>query len=197
MAEYLPRINTVTLLGALVLFFLPWTEIQCSGRHVATQSGLQAIYGGFSLSDDLQAKMDAEQGSAEPEDDIGYAYPIAIALLLVLVGTLMAGMQLLRAGKAPIAPGLLAALALALLALQIAIAFPVNREIARQMAESAASESDALAQSMSAMIEVRADRTNWFIFELLCLAIPAGLYLNSKLPRPRQPSAAVASTEQL
>ncbi len=49
------KLNIGTTLAVLVLFFLPWIDIQCSQKSFATQTGIQTIYGGGSPSEEMKA----------------------------------------------------------------------------------------------------------------------------------------------
>jgi hypothetical protein len=40
----LQKINLVTALAALLLFFLPWIDFQCCGKSMATPTGIQTIH---------------------------------------------------------------------------------------------------------------------------------------------------------
>lgn len=190
MSQYLPRINFFALLAALALFALPWTEIKCNGRNLATQNGVQTIYGGISLDESLEAASERQpagerQQSQDRSDRTGFAPLVALAGLVVLAGAGLAFIAMTKHTATVFAPGLLAGIALLLLLVQLVIGFPVNREIAKAIAEQKSSDDPPVA----VMMDLRADRTTWFYLELLCLAIPAGFYINSRLPRqqPQRP----------
>lgn len=118
-------IKLSSALGALALFFLPWIDIQCSGKSVATQTGLQAIVGQATLAEERQT----ERGSLhrqEPES-LGSARLVAGGLIVLVFAVLL--LLLAVAGHHPLAEGigsLLCALALALLITQVIEGFPVK-----------------------------------------------------------------------
>ena len=124
----LQKINLVTALAALVLFFLPWIDIQCSGTSMATQSGVQIIYGGGSPSQEMK-DLDGKDGSGKEDqskqESMGFAPLVGLALLAV-VGAVVAAFAAIRS-PAPRGnlPGILCAVALGLIALQMSIGFPM------------------------------------------------------------------------
>jgi hypothetical protein len=50
------------------LFFLPWVNLSCSGRTIATQTGLQASYGGVTI--DARLEKAVGNNKAAPKDDM-------------------------------------------------------------------------------------------------------------------------------
>lgn len=80
----LQKINLVTSLAALILFFLPWIDIQCSGKSMATQTGMQIIYGGASQAQDAEAfekEGKIKRSGGESDDSLGSAPLVAMAVL--------------------------------------------------------------------------------------------------------------------
>jgi len=187
------RIHLGLLCGALVLFFLPWTNVQCSGRLMATQSGVQATYGSLSLSEDMQAMVDKNAKKTGPEqskDGIGLAILVGLALLAVLAGVVVGAIMVFKGTTLAVQPGVLALGALALLLIQAGVGFPINHAIAKSRADTAAQKDD-MASAIGAAMPFSAERTAWFYIELITLAIPAGIYINSKLPN--RPAAVESS----
>ena len=132
------KLNIGTTLAALVLFFLPWTDIRCSDKSLATQTGIQTIYGGGSPSADMEAfeKEQSEKSAGEKMgESMGYAPLVAIALLAV-IGAVVAAFISLRsdneAHKTMV--GIFCAVALALLAAQMMIGFPAKKKLGESMA---------------------------------------------------------------
>jgi hypothetical protein len=121
------------LLLALIVFPLPFVELRCTGGAAAgqvmcSQSGLQGIYGGETFHTRLQAEIDQAKNEGRavnvPEGRFSPAlllYPFAL-LAGVVVGF----------GAAPgpvrtVATGALGLFALALLAVQLVIGFPLEQ----------------------------------------------------------------------
>ncbi len=81
-----------TLWPALVLFFLPWTNLSCNDRVLVHQSGLQSCYGGFSPSAQVRRMMERNQlpGQQAPErlPIAPFTIPFAGFLVLGLIGGL-------------------------------------------------------------------------------------------------------------
>ena len=139
------KLHIGTTLAALVLFFLPWIDIQCSQQSIATQTGIQSIYGGGSPTKEMQAFMDDEGQSASRQDDsedsMGHAPLIGIALLAV-VGAVIVSFIAIRSDE-PIlntVVGILCAAALVLISAQMAIGFPAKTSLGKAMGEGARTE---------------------------------------------------------
>lgn len=194
MKDNIAKINFATLLGALILFALPWTNIQCSGRDIAHQSGIQAIYGGASLAPELAQMGDASQGNGPDKSEIGIAFGLGIACIMVLVGVVVAGIALFASKPPAIEPGIIAMSALILIVIQSVMGFPVDKSVAKSQEEMASKTkqvqttdaapavenamAESMGQAMGAMVQMRTKRTPWFYFELLALAIPTALIIN-------------------
>jgi hypothetical protein len=180
MKQYMPKINVACLAAALLLFFLPWTDVKCSGRHIASQSGFQSIYGGISLDDDIEAM--SEQGSQpDSETDISMSLISLIVFLLILAGAAAAAAVFSKGWSSPIQPGALATAAVLLILTQAIIGFPIDRSIRNSQKQSAGD--DEMARALGSAMGVESSRTAWFYIGLLALAVPAGLYCNERWGR--------------
>ena len=157
-AEPPPRrqlVSPTCLAAALALFLLPWTDLQCSGTTVLTQSGLQASYGGYSVTTDdgeqLRQVIEAERDAAEElqgehiarkldlrdrERTLFWA-PMMIAYALLLATGTGVGFALRPGRQRVFLLGCCAALALLLLLVQTGVGFPPERlvEAAARMAQ--------------------------------------------------------------
>ena len=164
------RVNVLSLAGAVVLFALPWTNIQCTGQTIGTQSGIQSIYGGVSTVD-LGFSMEDLGNMGMPTEDvgqeatpnrppIGFAVFVAIAFLLVLAGFRISIANLFQNKHLPVKPGHLTTLALAILILQLMVGLPIDLEVKK-----AGSELGGIATK----------RTHWFYLELVLMAIPTAM----------------------
>ena len=203
------KIRVASLLGALALFLMPWVDIQCSGTSLATQSGVQIIYGGSSPSEQMQGMgqgMEGQSGAtvemnADSEESMGYGPLVGLALLLVIVATIMSFVALKGdGGAADKFAGILPAAALGLLVIQLLIGFPAKREMMQSMKEGAqqsensaaatdpmsASMEDAMGDAMmeSVMANFTVEAKPAFYFELVALGIPTLLLLTSLKTRP-------------
>ena len=150
MKQHLDKINFFTLAGALVLVFLPWLNVQCSGRDLITQTGLQAAYGDASPSSGMEAMAgaagdDSEEPEEEEEDEggpfdsdngLGFAYLVIVSILAVVIGLVIAALVLFK-NKANLPPvGGIALVALGCILAQLVIGFPVESELEAMQAES-------------------------------------------------------------
>ncbi|MGC4017681.1 MAG: hypothetical protein QM755_24660 [Luteolibacter sp.] len=127
----LGKINFLTALAALVLFFLPWIDIRCSNQSIATQTGIQTIYGGSTPSEQLKprsSQVRAELKEDKSKDSLGTAPLVGVAAAYV-VGAVILSFLALRSGskRSELIAGILCAMALALIGLQMAVGFPARR----------------------------------------------------------------------
>lgn len=185
------KINIASSIAALVLFFIPWLDIQCSNHSVATQSGLQTIYGGMSPSKEMSemARSESKKGKSSSKDDsAGISILVAVAFLAV-AGAVVASFLIFKgaSGVHPQAPGILCAAALACIAAQMATGFPVTDMMKEGMRKESGGrpDEDALAAASagmaSAMIQVR--HLPGLYLELIILGIPTLVFANSLLDR--------------
>jgi hypothetical protein len=131
---------------ALLLFPLPWVQVQCdrpignSGtRTLAEQSGLQAIYGGYTENPVLQTAPFEPQRKAAQEEllpkDGAVARSMWMALYaLLLVSGMLAGILV---WKNPLRSALLigcSALAALVLFIQVRLGFPLEQAVPKTVA---------------------------------------------------------------
>ncbi len=190
--QLIPKINFGILIGALLLFLLPWTSVQCNGREIASQSGVQSVYGGISMSGELEGLGKGETSPMQnKKGGTGAAVIVAVALLFVFVALVVTSLIVFNNLKPSIDPGMISALALGLLLLQAVIGFPVDKSVSEDQQQAPAS-----AQGMPKELEMKmtSSRTPWFYFEVIFLMVPTGLFVYSKtLP---QDSAATMPPEE-
>ena len=151
---------------------------------MVTQSGVQAIYGGGTVSEQLEALGGKEgSSSSSDKDSLGYAPLVGIALLLVVLAVISAVVGLRGSKMLPgNSTGVLCAAALAILAIQASIGFPAKNKMLESMGETGASQSsdEAIGSSMvsAMMINIRVERLTPFYLELLMLGIPTLILCN-------------------
>ena len=178
------KINLGSTLIALALFCLPWIDFQCSGKSVITQSGLQTIYGGGSISPEMEAMAKKSGGdstslsgqSKDGKDEIGAAPIIAISLLATLLAVVLAILAYRNPNRYPAySVGLLSGVALLFIFIQMAIGFPMKKEIYESMGGEKPEPGDASfadAAGMMAMMNINVKYTNVFYLQLIALGIP-------------------------
>lgn len=183
---HLPKLNLASLVLAAIFFVMPWSEIQCSGKLVATQSGVQSIYCGATLTPDLQKLVDQQKDTSTAEDEhLGPSYLAGAALALIALGAVSALVAMIT-GRTILDPGLLAGLALVLLLVQGWIGFPVDRWAEHAQATSAPKPGgDPMGMLFASAFSVTVARTNWYYLELFALAIPAAVLALRVIPDPR------------
>lgn len=169
------RINFAAIGLAVLLFLLPWTNVKCNGDKFASQSGLQKIYAGISVDAPGQGN-DSRSETDKADDDIGYGL-IVLLSFLILLGTLaLSGMILFKQARPPLSPGALATVVLVLLIFNWMIGFPIDRAVKRAV------NKDKQPGEIDVPVMMTSERTGWFYLELIALAIPTAIFINSKIP---------------
>jgi DNA-directed RNA polymerase subunit RPC12/RpoP len=172
------------LILSLLLFPLPWIEVRCSsgemyGKVLASQSGLQSIYGGETLHPALEAERVKREKAHLPDTsrrtthsgDFGFFDSFAPTMLLyplLLVGAAFIGFFLRPSLQRSALICAFAGVAFLLLLLQAAIGFPLERRVNKAMVAAAAEREpfDDGAGTMAALaFDVR--YTGWFWVGLL------------------------------
>ncbi len=185
------KLNIVSSLAALALFFLPWIDIQCSNRSMATQSGFQIITGEGTVSKELDRTSrigGRTRGSSSKDDSMGVSFLLGIALLAV-AGALVVSILIFKgtSGIHPDAAGILCATALVIIVIQMAVGFPVMQKMSEDAPRDSGRQSanDPLgaagAEMAASMFQVRT--LPGFYLELLALGIPTLILGNSLLDK--------------
>ena len=177
----LRSIKFTTALAAFALFFMPWLDIQCSGKSLATQTGIQTITGGATPSEELGKRE--EDANEKP---FGSAKMVAAALFATGLGMALLLVALLNSNpKLDLAGSALCGLALLFLLVQVSQGFPAKDEvIASVSADQASNEVDmssSLAMAMAANIEVEVLPA--FIISCVLLGIPVLLLVGMVLAK--------------
>ena len=186
------KLNIVSTLAALVLFLFPWLDIQCSAKSFATQSGIQTVYGGASPVKDLsspQAQIRIDLDKNPRKENVDPSYLAGIALLAV-IGAVVLAFRNFILGKKPDAVGILCAVALIALVLQMIVGFPIRSGLAEAMAQDTGSarSNDSFEQVGNEMAKVFLEQIQvrylpLFYLELIALGIPTLVFANSLLDR--------------
>ena len=192
------KLNIGTTLAALVLFFLPWIDIQCSQKSIATQTGIQTIYGGGSPSEDIKTFAEKngqmKSGDGKNDESMGYSPLVALALLAVL-GAVFMSFKALRSKdeQKTNLVGILCATALVLISAQMMIGFPVKKNLGKSMAESSKTQrsgdpmddfGSGMATAMMMNIEVR--HLPSLYIELIMLGLPTLVLANELIDKMKK-----------
>ena len=191
------KLNIITTLGAILLFLFPWLDVQCSGRTFVTQTGVQTIYGGVSASKELNQLSTSTQGAQnKPERSSAKAGILpGIALATTIAACAFAFFSFIHVRHRMRAP-MLCAIALFALLLQLAIDFPIRRDLAEQMAKSPpptatgdpfAAAGQEMGKAILAQIQVKYRPA--FYLELLALGIPTLIFVNGLLDKLKRQDA--------
>lgn len=187
LVEMLPKLNLVSALAALVFFFLPWVEIECSGEKTATQTGFQAITGTATPNKPAQAQGPKLDGGSE---SLGNSYLAAFALVGVISAAVI-GFASMISDRADLAraTAFLCGCAFVCLAIQLVIGFPVETTLREKLGgqqELAGKPKGPLdeigrefARKLAAEVKVRPAK--WFYLELGALGIPPLLMLGASV----------------
>jgi hypothetical protein len=189
----IPKLNVVSVLAALVFFFLPWVSIECGGSRMGAQNGFQTIVGVGSPSSEAAAKNAPARGGGRSS---GNSYLVAFALIAVISAAAMAWAALLSDREdLSDAVGMLCATALACLVAQAILGFPVKREVMKATrtandpaavgAGSFGELEKMLSNELAGRIEIK--MTPWFFLELSALGIPSVLLMSTLAGRLRGP----------
>lgn len=181
------KLNLLTTFGALVLFFLPWIDIQCNQRSMITQSGFQTITGDGSLSDDFKKlHEDQDHDKDQNKDKLDPAIFVAAAFLLVILAFGLALASAFGRRNRDRSVGILTAMALACILAQMALQFPAEKDINRSLKPGASDHDDPIARSIgSALTDIKVLYRNPLYFELALLALPTLLLLNTLIDKRR------------
>jgi len=189
------KLNIVTTVSALVFFFLPWTDIQCSSKSVATQTGIQTIYGGGSPSAemrDMSKNQNGVKNGNKKDDSMGVSVLVGIALVAV-IGAVVAAFMMFRGDQSlpANAVGVLCATAFVAIAIQCMVGFPVQRKLSESMAEATKTkpatgdpfEGVGAGMATAMMMNVQVKYLPMLYLELLALGIPTLVLANGILDR--------------
>jgi hypothetical protein len=186
----IPKLNLLSALAAVLFFFLPWTSIECHGRQMATQTGVQVMTGGGTMVEQRDSVRIELKSRKDPS--LGRSY-LAIVALLCAVSAVVTGFAAVVTGHRHFSggPGLLCAWALACLVAQALLDFPAKRELTKELSEKSPGANSsgmegleqALAGEIASRIQVRP--LPGFYAELVALGIPSLLLLNGLLDRLR------------
>lgn len=155
----LKGLRIATLLGALGLFFLPWLELQCSGKSMLYQSGYHTIVCASAPSPEmakLGETMGAPSGASmdetklkEATEDTETAWLVGVCALLILVALCLCF------SKAVVISGLAAMLATLALGVQLLIGFPLETKMEKEFEkESSSKEAAASTNPMSSLLNM-------------------------------------------
>jgi len=166
------KIKSISLLGALFCFFLPWLDFKCNGMDVTTQSGVQSIYGdtkNFALVQPSGAQK--EKVNMDLGDHSRNSFLTGLALV-ALVGAIFFTLRALktqnRSGK--LVP-ILVSFALVSIVAQMIIGFPGEKDFEKFKVGASSGETKGRLEDFNFDLRY----TPWIFVELLLLAIPIGL----------------------
>jgi hypothetical protein len=154
---------------ALLLFPLPFVEVSCRDRAVSSQSGLQAVYGGFSVDPFLKAAAEGEANARgiDPRQAKLAPAPLMIVYPLFLIAGAVLSLLLVPSRRRVVA-GVFAGLGLACLVAQSVLGWPLVRNLLHHLAEAPTVGRDAA--FMTAAL-VQTQLTVWFWLSVVALAL--------------------------
>ncbi len=180
------KIIFVSLLGALVVLFLPWIELRCSSEPMLTQTGIQIVYGGgtpvgaFAEMADERADSPAD---AKRPDSAGASVLVGAAAFATVLALVFAFVALRHDRPTPLLrSGALATVALAAILAQLAIGFPVQDQINNH----GDPDANPFAKLASAAMKVEVVPRPALYIELAALGLPVLIFGNAVLDRLRR-----------
>ena len=194
------KINLAALAGALVIFFLPWLDMQCNGNSMITQTGIQSVYGDGTLSEEMatlanmEGDIDSENNDSAQAFSEDYrpapAWLAAGALLLILLALVLAVRDVVSAEANDLSPiALLGSMALGFVALQLLLGFPLENTARQAMAKAQSDQEGSdnpFAAVGAAVLRMQVIRQPWIWAEFAFLAVPGVLWINDAINRRNQ-----------
>lgn len=181
----LGKLNLVTILGALALFFFPWLEVQCSGKPMFRQTGIQTIQGTGTLLGEFK-EYENEQNSE------GKAAVLPAIALFCIVGALAFAIRSFLKGGGHDIPGALCLIAFIVLLIQAAVEFPARETEGSGFSTPPSSGPLGGIQETINEATRREITSNYlpaFYLELAALALPSLVFANGVINRLRKQGA--------
>lgn len=119
------KLSLASLIACVVMFFLPWIEVRCQGMSLVRQTGLQAAVGAVSISEELPGKSDMQK--RESGKNAGIAWLVIASGAMAMLALWTAWITVKDNVEDTPTLGRYAAIAAALIGLQMAIGFPLER----------------------------------------------------------------------
>ena len=183
----LGKLNLVTILGALALFFFPWIEVQCSGKPMFRQTGVQTIQGTGTLLGEFREYENQENSE-------GKAAVLPAIALFCIVGALAFAIRSFLKGGGHDIPGALCFIALIFLLIQAAVEFPAREtEGIHRSAPRSPGPLGGIQETINEATrrEITSNYLPAFYLELAALAFPSLVFVNGAISRLRKQGAVV------
>lgn len=185
----LGKINFLTALAALILFFLPWIDIRCSGQSAATQTGIQTITGGSTPREQNKVRSGVQVNLTPEQESLGTAPLVGVAFVYVVVAAIVFLIAIRTGTSRPaFIGGTLCALALLLLVLQTSMGFPGAKKLQQSLAHFTQNQGSDLALASVAAQNLELVPLPGLYIEMAALGIPTLILLNGLLDRLRKQS---------
>ena len=178
----LRAIKLTSAIAALVLFFMPWIDIQCSGKSLATQTGIQTITGMATPSSEIEGIMKNDR-----RESLGSSVLVATALLATGLGIACLLMALFNGNSKLDALGsILCVLALMCLLTQLIQGFPIKQQLIAKISMDQASNPMGMSDSLGFMMAANIQTVilPGFIATCSLLGIPSLLMVSILFIRP-------------
>lgn len=178
----LRTIKLTSAIAALVLFFMPWIDIQCSGKSLATQAGIQTITGMATPSSEIEGIMKNDR-----RESLGSSALVATALLATGLGIACLLMALFNGNSKLDALGsILCVLALMCLLTQLFQGFPIKQQLIAKISMDQASNPMGMSDSLGFMMAANIQTVilPGFIATCSLLGIPSLLMVSILFIRP-------------
>ena len=180
------KLNVVAMLGAVVMFLLPWVELRCSGDRVATQTGVQLVYGGATSRYAEAEETEARTAQGRGDRLSMCAWGVLLAGLAVGAGLVAAVMQLRGSDFfRRDAVAITCAIALGAILVQAKLGWPMERALVMEASEALTQHSNSGfgVNFSEGPILVDSAWLGSLWAELIALAVPLGFAANRWLER--------------
>ena len=178
----LRAIKLTSAIAALVLFFMPWIDIQCSGKSLATQTGIQTITGMATPSSEIEGIMKNDR-----RESLGSSALVATALLATGLGIACLLMALFNGkSKLDALGSILCVLALMCLLTQLFQGFPIKQQLLAKISMDQATTPMGMSNSLGFMMAANIQTVilPGFIATCVLLGIPVLLMVSILFIRP-------------
>ena len=128
------KLSLASLVAGVVMFLLPWVEVQCKDQPFLRQSGVQAALGKVSIAEEITKGVKLPQQDSKGP---GLGFLIITSGAFAVLALLAAWRAVKDGVHEPEKIGRHAGIAAALIGVQMAIGFPMERGLREEMKKGA------------------------------------------------------------
>jgi hypothetical protein len=125
------KLSLISLIAGVVMFLLPWVEVQCKGQSFIRQTGVQAAIGKATIAEEITKGAKLQQASDGKGPGLGFLIIASAAFALLALRAAWRAVQ--DDVHPPETIGRHASIAAALVGVQMFIGFPMERGLRDEM----------------------------------------------------------------